>query len=433
MEIFMGTNVSLLGKLKSMPREYWILSLSMYLFFVSWAGCYSLLAIWLQRFFNLSGSQTGFTYAVFSVTAFLLQPVYGLIQDKLVLRRNLIFYIGILMALCGPYYIFVCEPLLRLNLTLGGVAVGVYMGFAYQAGVGALESYSERFSRRAGFEFGHVRMWGSMGWASTVAVTGILININPHYNFYLSTVAGLLFLGCVYTLRSGKFSLSQVDANTDGQKQKVTLKEALSLTKLPAFWALVVYVVGCSTYLVYDQQFMVRFVSLFEDKEHGTELYGYLNSTQVFLEFACTFLAPFVVNKIGAKNGMLLASTIMFVRILLSGLVESALAISAVKLLHAPEVPLVIISLFKYITTRFNPALSATLYLVGYQMITQVIGAVMAPIAGYGYDTIGFAHTYIIMSLLVLVTTVLSFVLLKSMTVKEEHQINEAMAQANTK
>ena len=191
--------------------------------------------------------------------------------------------------------------------------------------------------------------------------------------------------------------------------------------------------VGCSTYLVYDQQFMVRFVSLFEDKEHGTELYGYLNSTQVFLEFACTFLAPFVVNKIGAKNGMLLASTIMFVRILLSGLVESALAISAVKLLHAPEVPLVIISLFKYITTRFNPALSATLYLVGYQMITQVVGAVMAPIAGYGYDTIGFAHTYIIMSLLVLVTTVLSFVLLKSMTVKEEHQINEAMAQANTK
>ena len=81
----------------------------------------------------------------------------------------------------------------------------------------------------------------------------------------------------------------------------------------------------------------------------------------------------------------------------------------------------------------FNPALSATLYLVGYQMITQVVGAVMAPIAGYGYDTIGFAHTYIIMSLLVLVTTVLSFVLLKSMTVKEEHQINEAMAQANTK
>lgn len=178
---------------------------------------------------------------------------------------------------------------------------------------------------------------------------------------------------------------------------------------------------------------MVRFVELFEDKERGTELYGYLNSTQVFLEFACTFLAPFVVNKIGAKNGMLLASTIMFARILLSGLVDTPLAISAVKLLHAPEVPLVIISLFKYITTRFNPALSATLYLVGYQMITQVMGAAMAPVAGYGYDTIGFAHTYVIMSILVFVTTILSFFLLKSMTVAEEHSINQAMAAATAK
>ena len=329
----MAENTSLLGRLKTMPREYWILSCAMYLFFVSWAGCYSLLAIWLQRFFDLSGSQIGFTYAVFSVTAFLLQPVYGLIQDKLVLRRNLIFYIGILMACCGPYYIFVCEPLLKMSTILGGISVGVYMGFAYQAGVGALESYSERFSSRAGFEFGHVRMWGSMGWASTVAITGILINIDPHYNFYVSTVAGLLFLVCVWTLRSGRFSLSAVDVDTtSGKADKVTISTALSITKLPAFWALVVYVVGCSTYLVYDQQFMVRFVELFEDKERGTELYGYLNSTQVFLEFACTFLAPFVVNKIGAKNGMLLASTIMFARILLSGLVDTPLAISAVKL-----------------------------------------------------------------------------------------------------
>ncbi len=272
-----------------------------------------------------------------------------------------------------------------------------------------------------------------MGWASTVAITGILINIDPHYNFYVSSTAGVLFLLCVYTLRSGHFSLSTADADLSGATNKVTITSALQIAKLPAFWALVIYVVGCSTYLVYDQQFMVRFVSLFADKEHGTELYGYLNSTQVFLEFACTFLAPFVVNRIGAKNGMLLASTIMFARILLSGLVETPLAISAVKLLHAPEVPLVIISLFKYITTRFNPALSATLYLVGYQMITQVVGAAMLPAAGYGYDTIGFAHTYIIMSLLVLITTILSFFLLKGMSVEEEHRINEAMTAAARK
>ena len=82
-----------------------------------------------------------------------------------------------------------------------------------------------------------------MGWASTVAITGILINIDPHYNFYVSTVAGLLFLVCVWTLRSGRFSLSAVDVDTtSGKADKVTISTALSITKLPALWALVVYV-----------------------------------------------------------------------------------------------------------------------------------------------------------------------------------------------
>ena len=36
------------------------------------------------------------------------------------------------------------------------------------------------------------------------------------------------------------------------------------------------------------------------------------------------FVAPFLVNKIGAKNGLLLASSVMAARIIGSGLVEGA-------------------------------------------------------------------------------------------------------------
>ncbi len=163
---------------------------------------------------------------------------------------------------------------------------------------------------------------------------------------------------------------------------------------------------------------MVYFVSKFEDAAEGTRMYGFLNSTQVFLEAACTFAAPFVVNKIGAKNGLIVAGCIMCVRIGGSGLVDSPWAISAVKLLHAPEVPMVLISFFKYITTRFNPALSATVYLVAFVMIGQIIGAALAPAAGYLYDTIGFSQTYLMMSALVAVTTVLSIFLLTSKTLE---------------
>ncbi|MDO4676663.1 MAG: MFS transporter, partial [Anaerobiospirillum succiniciproducens] len=76
----MADKRSFLALMRSMGKEYYILSLMMYFFFISWAGCYSLLAVWLKEFFKLSGSEIGFAYAVFSVTALCLSPVYGMLQ-----------------------------------------------------------------------------------------------------------------------------------------------------------------------------------------------------------------------------------------------------------------------------------------------------------------------------------------------------------------
>ena len=411
------TKKSFVEILKSMGKEYYLLSAMLFFFFVSWAGCYSLLAVWLQRFFELNGAQIGFAYGVFSITALVLSPVYGMVQDRLILRRHLMFFVGIMLALCGPYYIFIIEPLLRTNVIVGSVALGLYMGFAFQAGIGALESYTERFGRVAGFEFGHARMWGTLGWASTVAITGILINIDPHYNFYLSTVAGVIF----FVLLILRKMLAQY--KSDNQK-KSSFGEIGNLLKMPAFWAVIVWVLGSSMYGVYDQQFMRYFVSKFADEAQGAQMYGFLNSTQVFIETICTFLAPFVVNKIGAKNGLIIASTIMFCRIGLSGLVDSTWAIAAVKLLHGPEVPMVIVSFFKYITTRFNPAMSATIYLVAFTMLSQIVSAILAPVAGYFYDNMGFANTYLLMAAFVLCTTIVSIFALTNKTLPGTKEAN---------
>lgn len=416
---------SFFAVMRNMGKEFYLLSLMLYFFFISWAGCYSLLAVWLKEFFKLSGSEIGFAYAVFSVTALCLSPVYGMIQDKLILRRHLLTVIGVLLCLCGPYYIFVVEPLLRMNVLVGGVAIGLYMGFAFNAGIGALESYTERFGRVAGFEFGHARTFGALGWASAVAITGILINIDPHYNFIISSVAGVIFLILLVLLNTANdYSKKMLDNYENNDQKKASFSELGNLAKHGGFWAVIIYVVGSSIYGVYDQQFQVFFVSKFEDAAEGTRMYGFLNSSQVFLEAACTFAAPFVVNKIGAKNGLLLAGTIMFIRIGGSGLVESPLAISAIKLLHAPEVPLVIVSFFKYITTRFNPALSSTIYLVAFIMVGQIISAALSPIAGYFYDSMGFGNTYLMMSGLVLVTTILSFFLLSNKTLEGTSESN---------
>lgn len=429
----MSEKKSMIQVLRSMGKEYYLLSAMLYFFFVSWAGCYSLLAVWLERTFKMSGAQVGFAYAVFSITALLLAPVYGMLQDRLILRRYLLVWIGVLLSCCAPIYIGVIEPLLNSNIYAGSIVLGLYMGFAFQAGIGALEAYTERFGRVAGFEFGHARMWGALGWASAVAITGVLLTINPHYNFYLSTVAGLIFLALLFRLNTAnEYSYKMLNNYRSDNNKKASFAEIGKLVKMPGFWAIIIWTLGASIYGVYDQQFMNYFVSKFTDADTGTKMYGYLNSTQVFLETLCTFLAPFVVNKIGAKNGLIVASSIMFARIGLSGLVDSTWAISCVKLLHAPEVPMVMISVFKYLTTRFNPALSSTLYLVAFTMVCQIMSAVLAPVAGHLYDTMGFADTYLCMAAFVICTTVVSIFCLNSKaTYGAGHEVVEELKKDN--
>lgn len=405
----MAEKKSFIQVLKSMGPEYYLVSGLLFFFFASWASCGSLLALWLNRVFNMNGTQIGFAYSVISVTALALAPVYGMIQDRLILKRYMQLWLGILFAGCAPIYILVIEPLLKVNVYAGSVVLGLYMGFAFQGGVGVLESYTERFGRVAGFEFGHAHMWGTLGWAAAVAFTGVLMTINPHYNFYVASIAGIIFLILLLNLKSAhEFSFKMLDSYRGSNNKKASLSEVGRLVKMPGFWAVIVWVFGASMYNVYEQQFMSYFASKFADKNQGTQMYGFLNSTQVFLSALCNFLAPFVVNKIGAKNGLLVASTIMFTRIGLSGLVDSAWAISFIKLLRAPEGPMMLIPLFKYITTRFNPALSSTLYLVAFIMMCQIMSAALAPVAGLMYDTLGFSYTYLCMSGLVFCTTALS-------------------------
>ncbi|GAA3893066.1 MFS transporter [Gibbsiella dentisursi] len=392
-------------------KYYVLLSGLLFFFFFTWSSSFSLISIWLNQKIGLKGAETGLIFSAISLVALCAQPLYGFIQDKLGLRKHLLQYLGVMLLLTGPFFIYVYAPLLAMNLLLGALIGGLFIGATFFAGIGALESYTERVSRIVGFEFGRARMWGSLGWACATFFAGFIFNINPNINFWLasaSAVAFLLLLSQVRELKPNAMAGLEY-----GKPENLQLNDALALLRLPGFWALVVFVLGISVYNVFDQQFSVYFASQFPTHQQGNEMYGFLNSLQVFLEAGGMFLAPFLVNRIGAKQGLLLAGAVMALRMFGSGLASGALMISAMKLLHAVELPILLIALFKYIATRFDSRLSSTLYLVGFQFITQVMASFLSPLAGHGYDHIGFAATYLLMGCMVAFTTLLSCFLLR--------------------
>jgi len=374
-----------------------------YIYFFAQAMSISLLALWLRTTLKLSGTETGIVFSANFVAAMCSQPIYGFVSDRVGTRRNILWTVAALVALSGLFFPFVYAPLLKANILLGAAAGGLYLGITFIAGSYAIESYVDRIGRRDGFEYSRVRLWGSLGFASAAAFSGRIYNVDPGINFALASCAGVLMLALLAVWRAGP-----ADAGVRG-KDGVRLAEAFALLRMPGFWRFMVFVLGVTNlYLVFDQQFPSYFASLFPDVQTGTAMFGYLNSTQIFLEAGGLFLAPLLVRRIGAKNGLLLAGSIMLVRIAGSGLAVGPVSISAMKLLHSVELPILAVSLFRYIARHFDNRFASTVYMVGVSFGHSIGLATLSPLAGISYDRIGFSSTYLLLAGLGLVFLVLS-------------------------
>ncbi len=81
-------------------------------------------------------------------------------------------------------------------------------------------------------------------------------------------------------------------------------------------------------------------------------------------------------------------------------------------MMHALEKPLILVSVFKFIAANFDHKLSSTVYLL-VLFVASIATAIYSPLAGYLYDTIGFADTYLILGGIAGLFTLISIFTLK--------------------
>ncbi|MGA1810725.1 oligosaccharide MFS transporter [Sphingobium sp. WW5] len=375
-------------------RNYILLSSFVFFFFFAQAAAISLLSIWLTQKIGLNGVEAGTVFSANFIAAMIAQPIFGYLSDRLGFSRIVPATIAGLVVLTGFFFSFIYAPLLQANVIVGAAIGGIFLGGTYVAGSYAVESYVDRISRREGFEYSRARLWGSLGFASAALFSGRLYNIEPGINFYLASIAGIVLLPLILATRSQ-------EPTTGEEKVQPTLRPAdsFSILKLRKFWGFMVLILGVTNlYLVYDQQFPFYFSSQFPTKAEGTAMFGYLNSAQIFIEAGMMFVAPIIVRRTGATYGLLLASGIMIVRIAASAFAIGPITISMCKMLHSLELPILLVSIFRYIAYHFEARLSSTLYLVGVSFGHSLGLAFLSPIAGLLYDHIGFQNTYIVIA-----------------------------------
>ncbi len=161
--------------------------------------------IWLTCINHISKSDTGIIFAAISLFSLLFQPLFGLLSDKLGLRKYLLWIITGMLVMFAPFFIFIFGPLLQYNILVGSIVGGIYLGFCFNAGAPAVEAFIEKVSRRSNFEFGRARMFGCVGWALCASIVGIMFTINNQFVFWLGSGCALIL--AVYSFRQNGCTL----------------------------------------------------------------------------------------------------------------------------------------------------------------------------------------------------------------------------------
>ncbi len=130
-------------------------------------------------------------------------------------------------------------------------------------------------------------------------------------------------------------------------------------------------------------------------------------------------VVPIIMRKIGVRNSLLLGAFVMCARIGLCGAFHDPISVSIVKLFHSIEVPLFCLPAFRYFTLHFDTKLSATLYMVGFQIASQVGQVVLSVPLGALHDAMGDRPTFFTISAIVLVALIYGFFVIK----KDDQQV----------
>ena len=394
-------------------------SFGIFMFFCSWGIWWSFFQRWLISGVGLTNAEVGTIYSINSLATLVIMFVYGVIQDQLGIKRKLVIVVSVIAACVGPFVQFVYAPMILAGGTtrwIGALIGSIVLSAGFMSGCSLFEAVTERYSRKFGFEYGQSRAWGSFGYAIVALCAGFLFNINPLINFWVGSAFGLGML-LVYAFWVPAEQKEELKKETDPNAAPTnpSLKEMVAVLKMPTLWVLIVFMLLTNTfYTVFDQQmFPTYYANLFPTEEIGNATYGTLNGFQVFLESAMMGVVPIIMKKIGVRNALLLGATVMFLRIGLCGVFHDPVTISIVKLFHSIEVPLFCLPAFRYFTLHFDTKLSATLYMVGFQIASQVGQVIFSTPLGSLHDHLGDRPTFFTISGIVLAALIYGIFVIK--------------------
>lgn len=346
----------------------------------------SYLPLYLQ-YKNLNETEIGWVLAVGPLASIIAQPFWGYLSDKHKTVKVMI-QICIVGLLLSSILFFQMNGLLMLILT------GAIFYF-FTSPIGALgDSLAQRRADDLHISFGTIRMWGSIGFATSSLIVGeVLTRVGIQYMIWPYLLFGTIALVV-------SFQLADVKVDSD----PVQIKDVKKIFQNKPF----LFFLGLMLFLTITHRASDSYIGLYIIELGGSErLVGLSWFVGVLSEAAVFALAGLWFRKFNPFVFVIIAGALYSTRWFLYSLATEPTFIIYLQVLHGLTFGVFYVAAFSYISRLIPKLLQSTGHLIFFATFFGISGIVGSLVGGAIIDVAGGATLYFVMGVFALIGTVL--------------------------
>lgn len=325
--------------------------------------------------------------AVGPLASIFAQLFWGYLSDKFKTVKWILF-------ICVIGLIIWSTVFFQMKTLLPILIVGAVFYFFISAIGGLGDSLAQRRADELSINFGTIRTWGSIGFATSSLTVGILLNmIGVRFIYWPYLFFGILLLVIIMRLKDVKVDSTPI--------QLRDVKQIITNKPLVIFLFLMLF-------LTISHRANDSFLGIFIVELGGSEsLVGIAWFVGLVAEATIFATASKWFRKFRMLHFIILAGVIYSVRWILYGFIEDPLLIVGLQFMHGLSFGIFYVSSFAYITRLIPKLLQSTGHLFFYAIFFGISGIIGSLVGGYIIDVYNASILYTVMGVLTIIGVIL--------------------------
>lgn len=272
-------------------RDKYVFHAGISCFFYLAYGAFTVILSMYCQDIGMSASQISYIVSFAPLLSIVTQPFFGYLADKWRSPKKVSLLLMAATIVC--MFIFAMSRHFWVLLLSSGIAISF---------MNAVTPLTDRIGVSSPYQFGRIRLWGSVGYALMAQVSGLLYQyISPFSNFMAGILGAIIMMICIYMVSDPKLNVSSTKKDDNKLSTQVIVKELIHNKPFMIFLITSLFFWGANST-------NFNYLSIFIRSLGGTaSQVGTYQLCATLFEIPMILATDYIIKKVSFRNIMLFA------------------------------------------------------------------------------------------------------------------------------